>query len=227
MKCSLCVGCHIGHDPHRLLSSLYKSSSPGKQSHWVSHGRGASLGFPWDWLVPAPGSTVGSLPNSSDLMSVTWKVGVFTPQKLAMSTNRALAGVLHNCGRSWGNDGLEEGAGGWGVTYWKHWWTRQVLSKNPEAKCVQLWKVKGEALRGDHGRTCVRVTAAAMDLLPRSRGWATVAEDSWPLGRRRQVWDGAEGSENRLGPTWPCWISITEGDLQSCPSPPLCFTPTS
>lgn len=34
---------------------------------------------------------------------------------------------------------------------------------------MQLWKVKGEALRGDHGRTCVRVTAAAMDLLPRSR----------------------------------------------------------
>lgn len=86
MKCSLCVGCHIGHDPHRLLSSFYKSGSPGKQSHWVSHGRGASLGFPWGRLVLAPGSTVGSLPNSSDLMSITWKVGVFIPQKLAMST---------------------------------------------------------------------------------------------------------------------------------------------
>ena len=116
MECSSCVGCLIGHDSHRPLSPLHKSSSPGKQSHWVWHGRGASLGFPWGWLVPAPGSIVGSLPNSSDLMSVTWKVGVLTPQKLVMSTNRALAGVLHNRGRSWGNEGLEEGAGGWEVS---------------------------------------------------------------------------------------------------------------
>ena len=113
MECASCVGCHIGHDSHRPLSSLHESSSPGKQSHWVWHGRGASLGFPWGRLVPAPGSTVGSLPNSSDLMSVTWKVGVLTPQKLVMPTNRALVGVLHNRGRSWGNEGLEEGAGGW------------------------------------------------------------------------------------------------------------------
>lgn len=55
------------------------------------------------------------------------------------------------------------------VTYRKYWWTRQVVSKNPEAKCVQLWKVEGGALGGDHGRCCVHVTVAAMDLLLRSR----------------------------------------------------------
>ena len=98
-----------------------------------------------------------------------------------------------------------------------------------KSRSAQLWKVdcEGEALSGDHGRCCVHVTATTVDLPPRVWEWAAVAEDSQPLGRRKQVRHGAEGSENPLGPTRPCWIAIAEGDLQSYPSLPLCFTCTS
>lgn len=38
-----------------------------------------------------------------------------------------------------------------------------------ESRSVQLWKVdcEGEALSGGHGRCCIHVTAAAVDLPPR------------------------------------------------------------